>query len=151
MKKIDLGQAVTILANLGVIAGILFLATEIQQNNRLLRAQSSYNMLQNRMDVRSQVWQDPEIAELFRKERVGEELSDLDEVRIMARSEEGLLMYEWEYHQYLEGNLSQLPIDRYRANMSSRSAMRRAYQQLKNTGGLSPEFVEWMEAEILVD
>lgn len=151
MKKIDLGQAVSILANVGVLAGILFLATEIQQNNRLLRAQSSYNMLQNRMDVRSQTWQDPGIAELIRKERAGEQLSELDEVRILARSEESLLMYEWEYHQYLDGNLAQLPTDRYRSNMSARELMRRAYEGLKDTGGLSPEFIRWMESEILVE
>ena len=35
MKKIDLGQAVSILANVGVLAGILFLAVELRQNNEL--------------------------------------------------------------------------------------------------------------------
>jgi hypothetical protein len=33
MKKIDLGQTITILANIGVIVGIGFLAIEIQQTN----------------------------------------------------------------------------------------------------------------------
>jgi hypothetical protein len=32
MKKIDFGQTITIIANIGVIAGIAFLAIEIQQN-----------------------------------------------------------------------------------------------------------------------
>jgi len=32
MKKIDLGQTISTLANIGVIAGIAFLAIEIQQN-----------------------------------------------------------------------------------------------------------------------
>ena len=36
MKKNDLFQTVTILANLGVIAGIAFLAYEVRQNNDLL-------------------------------------------------------------------------------------------------------------------
>lgn len=40
MKKIDLGQAVGILANIGVIAGIIFLVFELQQNNKLLRAEA---------------------------------------------------------------------------------------------------------------
>ena len=39
MKKIDLGQTINILANVGVIAGIVFLAFELQQNNELLGAQ----------------------------------------------------------------------------------------------------------------
>ena len=40
MKNIDLGQTIGILANLGVIAGIVFLAVELQQNNKLLGAQA---------------------------------------------------------------------------------------------------------------
>ena len=32
MKKIDLSQSIVILANIGVIAGIVFLAVEIRQN-----------------------------------------------------------------------------------------------------------------------
>ena len=39
MKKIDVGQTMTILANLGVIIGIAFLAVEINQNNSQLAAQ----------------------------------------------------------------------------------------------------------------
>ena len=39
MKKIDLGQSITMLANIGVIAGIVFLAVELQQNNELLRVE----------------------------------------------------------------------------------------------------------------
>jgi len=31
MKKIDLGQLITVLANLGVIAGIMFVALEVRQ------------------------------------------------------------------------------------------------------------------------
>ena len=36
MKKTDLGQAIQVLANVGVIAGIVFLAVETRQNNQLL-------------------------------------------------------------------------------------------------------------------
>jgi hypothetical protein len=38
MKKIDLGQTFGILANIGVIAGIVFLATEIRQNTDAIRS-----------------------------------------------------------------------------------------------------------------
>jgi len=40
MNKIDLGQTIVILANVGVIAGIVFLAVEIRQNNRIVQAQT---------------------------------------------------------------------------------------------------------------
>ncbi len=38
MNKINLGQTITILANLGVIAGIVFLGLELRQNNELVVA-----------------------------------------------------------------------------------------------------------------
>ena len=40
MKKIDLGQTIQTVANLGVIAGIVFLAFELRQNNEQLEMQS---------------------------------------------------------------------------------------------------------------
>lgn len=40
MKKINFGQAVSVIANLGVIAGIAFLALELRQNNQQLAMQS---------------------------------------------------------------------------------------------------------------
>jgi hypothetical protein len=36
MKKIGLAQTISILANIGVIAGIVFLAVEIDQNKKKL-------------------------------------------------------------------------------------------------------------------
>jgi len=38
LKKIDLGQAIGILANAGVIAGIVFLDMELRQNYELVVA-----------------------------------------------------------------------------------------------------------------
>ena len=40
MKKLDLGQTMTLLANVGVILGIVFLAFELRQNNQQLALQS---------------------------------------------------------------------------------------------------------------
>ena len=38
MKKIDLGQAINTLANVGVITGIVFLGFELRQNQTVGRA-----------------------------------------------------------------------------------------------------------------
>jgi hypothetical protein len=40
MKKIDLGQTITILANIGVIAGIVFLGVELRQTQDAMQAQA---------------------------------------------------------------------------------------------------------------
>jgi hypothetical protein len=42
MKKLDLGQTIGILANIGVIAGIVFLAIEVKSANDANRLQSAY-------------------------------------------------------------------------------------------------------------
>jgi hypothetical protein len=47
MKKIDLGQAFGILANIGVIAGIVFLVIEINQSNTLAQAQTRNEISQS--------------------------------------------------------------------------------------------------------
>jgi len=51
MKKIDLGQAIGVLANLGVITGIVFLAYETHQNSELLELQVRAAQLDQRMTL----------------------------------------------------------------------------------------------------
>ena len=55
MKKIDLGQSISILANIGVIAGIAFLAVELSQNTRQLALELEWQvndrMIQNNRDL----------------------------------------------------------------------------------------------------
>lgn len=55
MKKIDIGQAVSILANIGVIAGIVFLGYELRQNTTAMKstaAQDIYGQIAHIFDVR---------------------------------------------------------------------------------------------------
>jgi len=48
---INIGESLGILANIGVIAGIIFLAMELRQNNNLLAAQARYSLRQYRSDI----------------------------------------------------------------------------------------------------
>jgi len=45
MKKVDFGQAVQVIANLGVIGGIILLAYEISQNSDAIRLQAAQSNL----------------------------------------------------------------------------------------------------------
>ena len=47
MTKINLGEVVTIIANIGVIAGLVFLAYEIRQNTAQMRAEAAYAIHQD--------------------------------------------------------------------------------------------------------
>jgi len=51
MKKIDLGQTLTILANVGVLAGILLLVFELNQNREMMRAQTRSELASSLVDT----------------------------------------------------------------------------------------------------
>ena len=68
MKKLDVGQTVTILANVGVIAGIVFLAIELRQNNELLGVQIRSGILDRQTGAPDLILQTPELWPLLDKE-----------------------------------------------------------------------------------
>jgi hypothetical protein len=51
MNKIDLGKIFTILANVGVLAGIIFVAFEIRQSNRIAVGTTSYEINRHFMGI----------------------------------------------------------------------------------------------------
>jgi hypothetical protein len=146
MKKIDYGQTIAISANLAVVAGILFLGIELQQNNRLLDAQVSYNLLLHRTAARNEVYFNPEFAAFRFKVESGEELSPVEQFRLNTRRGGSLLGYEWEYLQYRSGNLRYLPIHEWSRFMSAEEWKKNTWEPNKNL--LSEEFIEFVEGEI---
>jgi hypothetical protein len=50
LKKIDLGQTIQILANIGVLAGIVFLALEVGQNTDAIRVSTVQSLQQSVSD-----------------------------------------------------------------------------------------------------
>ena len=66
MKKIDLGQTISIIANLGVIAGIVFLGYEIQQNTTALQSTTGQN-IHNQIAAIYEIRMQPEQAAVILK------------------------------------------------------------------------------------
>jgi len=105
MRKIDLAQFVTILANIGVLAGIVFLAFEIRQNTAQMRAEAAASVHQDLQRLNEALYQDREFAEfIVRAEQSFSSLDDVDKRRaanyffseqnladfVMGLSEDGL-------------------------------------------------------------
>ena len=67
MKKVAFGQTIGILANIGVIAGIIFLGVELQQNNELLQTEAGYKLLQSRIAIRNRIIDQSNFAQLLVK------------------------------------------------------------------------------------
>ena len=71
MKKIDLGQTINTLANLGVIVGIMFLAIELNQNNQLPKNEARYNLQLSRSGELDDLRRNPDLSKLKEKARQG--------------------------------------------------------------------------------
>ena len=75
MKKIDLGQTINSLANIGVIAGIIFLGLELNQNNDILEAQRLAALSELNGTGWKSLVDHPDLIPLLLKDREGSDLS----------------------------------------------------------------------------
>jgi hypothetical protein len=70
MDRDRLNWWLTIMANLGVLGGLVFVGFEIRQNTSQLRAEASYSITASVNELNAGLFGDPELAELvFRGER----------------------------------------------------------------------------------
>lgn len=83
MRKIDLGQAISMLANLGVIAGIIFLSFELRQNTTQMQAEASLGVNQQFQQIIEAQYLDRDFTELImRGEREYLSLDPVDQRRV---------------------------------------------------------------------
>jgi len=69
MKNFDIGQLTTILAHIGVIVGIVFLALELNQKNALLESAAKTTRVEIRIQGWNRMSEDPAIVGLLIKDR----------------------------------------------------------------------------------
>ncbi len=150
MKKIDLGQTISIFANVGVIAGILFLAIELQQNNDLLSAQARAARIELKTSFEGSLYQNVELAEIIARAHANDELTDAEEIRLLWLGRRMLTSFQYVYSEYQQGMIEESAI--------STAEWRIAYHQLiphmeeawsSYRDGLNPEFVRFMEENIV--
>ncbi len=146
MKKIDLGQGIGILANVGVIAGIIFLAVELRQNNDQLAAQITINQHEIRTNDIGRFAQDAGLAEILLKLRKGEQLSDLERERMFWVYAGRFLNWQLNY------SLGALGTDRVaaiRAGIRQDRHLVEFWREFEPS--LSPEFVDFINEEVVDD
>jgi len=102
MKKIDLGQSLTILANLGVIAGIVFLGYELQQNQVIVQAQIRNEITRMFIDT-SRADISSEMVVINLKKQNGAELSDVEQRRVGIWANIWLTLFENLHYHRREG------------------------------------------------
>ena len=107
MKKIDLGQTITILANVGVITGIAFLGIEINQNTRSLEVGAYQDLIAQITDISKLSIDNPEIWRLANEEWSTTDLEgdeqQVGEALIIMIFRHG----DMAFHQYQRGMISE--------------------------------------------
>jgi hypothetical protein len=104
MNSSKINDWLTLVANVAVVGGIVFLAIEISQNNELLRSESRQTLVAN--DVTS-LTANLENADVFAKLVSAGELSAEDQIRLSFMYTLDLRNREFEYFQYTNGLLDE--------------------------------------------
>ena len=150
MKKIDLGQTITILANDGVIAGIGFLAYELRQNKEVLQLQVEGERRERVNSMVELVINNPDYLELMAKDE--SELSEIERDRLVALGFRLLLNNEDLYRDVTLGRISSEEAIRAVGSAWCREKLNfgapLAWDTSKSRA--DPGFVDWM-TEYVID
>ena len=110
MKKIDLGQTVSILANVGVLAGLVFVGMQLQQAERIALGDGLMTASQRQYLIAEAVGQAPDI---WVNGLAGKELSDEERAHFEELAEGKLLFYYANWYRSLQVGNRRSAADRW--------------------------------------
>ena len=145
MKLSSMNEWLTLTANLGVIAGIVFLALEIQQNNALMASEARYNRFEA-SNILPQLLLESSGLDLL--EVVGKPIEELSPVEVNAIGLYGNMMFnsvEWTFRELPP---SELPIERWR-RIINQERYRNVWAIRKTE--YEADFIQFMETVIFVN
>ena len=148
MDSDRLNRWLTLIANTGVLVGIVFLAVELRQNNENLAAQQRAIHFTTVADSWTRVAENPQLAELIAKDFGGEVLSTAETVQLQA--------FWTRIHHQLQWAYEELPDDQFqrglkfnRNDYSASPVYRVAWKSRRDF--YNPDFVQYMEANVFND
>jgi hypothetical protein len=103
MKKLDFGQFIGVLANLGALVGLLLLVFELNQNRQLTRAQIRHELAMGIVEQLAIVANNSQLASVVRRGSGGEALTPDERTQFIARSNAVLRYWENVHYQYRQG------------------------------------------------
>ena len=106
MNLDSINRWLTLAANIGVMAGIIFLAFELQQNTVATQLQAASNFQSSYTEIELSIYGNPEFAELLIKGREGEEVSGVDQLRLAVFYGGVIRQWQFNHFQYLSNALS---------------------------------------------
>ncbi len=149
MKKLNLGQTINTLANIGVIAGIAFLAFELQQNNELLAADASFNRFDLERGRRERLMENRGgVGEIAFKKRNDQPLDDFEQWRHSVLVSDHLESLRWQFREVQAGRLAEGSIDLMAWRAVWRNNPELGDRIYREREILEPDFVGFVEANI---
>ena len=144
-----LNRWLTLVANLAVVGGIVFLAIEIRQNNELLRSESRQALVMNDVTSLAANFQN---ADVFSKLVSGGDMSAEDQLRLSFMYTIDLRNREFEYFQYTNGLLDEQTWLAYRHVLliNHSAGLGRKWWDEVGRSIVDPEFADLVN-ELLVD
>lgn len=150
MKKIDLGQTITVLANLGVIAGILFLVLELRQNTVAVRSTASQGV-QDQVTAIYDMLIDERMAGILSKGyEDAKTLDPTERMMFYAFWEAGFQAYQNLFYQTREGVIGPERTDGWWQHLRNNlefPGVRVYWEQRRYM--LTPEFQSFIETDVL--
>ena len=150
--QLDGSQIVDVLANIGVIAGIVFLAVELRQNNRLLSAQARYSLRQYRSDIADTIMS-PHVLKATHSYATGKNVTPAKKSAALMTALKALELWEWQHAEYVEGMLQRnsLPVDSWRLWFFGKGQSPVPFQEIweLRKDVLDPEFVRFFQESVI--
>jgi len=151
MKHVAFGQVITTLANVGVIAGIIFLAYEVKQNSDVLREQARSGIVAEIGSLNAALYENAGgIGSIAVKALSGESLTDEESYRLGRFQAQNLVLWQSAHAAYREGMIDEEDmVPRGLAAMFHQviPGMPEQYENIK--GSLDPRFIQWMEENVV--
>jgi hypothetical protein len=151
MDSDHLNKWLTLAANVGVIAGIVFLALELRQNNELLEAETRAAANIRLTATPAMISTDIDLADVLVRAKNGEALSESEELRVIAFNVMRLRGQEAFFGEYQKGTVELIPIDdwrrRFHSELFGAPAQSETWSKTKSYFG--DDFVQFIENEII--
>ena len=141
MDMDKLNRWMTLLANVGVIAGIIVLAVEIQQNNEQLEIQVATTLHEIRMDDIGRIAMDEGLATALLKFNRNEKITDVERERLAWVF--AVRFRNWEFNY----QLGKLNTKTYLAAFGESPRAVEFWHQYRHF--MDPEFVQYIDDNVI--
>ena len=107
MNSDRLNHWLTLGANIGVLAGIIFLVFELQQNTVATQLEAASTFQNTFSEIELFIAGSPEFSELLHKGREGEEIAPANQIRLSVFYGNVLFSWQFIHFQYLSGAMDE--------------------------------------------